>query len=452
MFEQLCALLLRRYPAEFQRAYGREAWQLIRDRARDERSATLRLRLLYDLVSDLFATSLQRWHGRSALMAAAESRDGTPRFHIIEVQPRRPEWYAAGMLSSMLMFASFTFLFQPANFPNAPGQLGEGSGGSESDAPFDPNVPQQQPGAVDPAAERRKIIEAVAAKLRERYADRAIGQQLSNALLAQEKNRDFESARTGPELAERLTNRIHDMSRALGVPAGEYVGDVIYSTMALPDTPPPPPGPAARQQYRIAVLKQNCHFETIEMLPNNIGYVRLLGFADIAACEETTRKAMLAVNDAAALIVDLRDNGGGYGESALQIAGYFFKSPTFLYDPRPNSPVPSKTTPVADSKLTDRPVYVLTSSRTQSAAEYFVYNLKMLKRATIVGERTAGHQHSGAFHRITDHIGMGVQEEVPPANPYDVKGWETIGVEPDVKVSKAEALEIATKLAASRSR
>jgi C-terminal processing protease CtpA/Prc len=35
--------------------------------------------------------------------------------------------------------------------------------------------------------------------------------------------------------------------------------------------------------------------------------------------------------------------------------------------------------PVAGNKLADKPVYVLTSSSTQSAAEYFVYNLKMLK-------------------------------------------------------------------------
>ena len=95
-------------------------------------------------------------------------------------------------------------------------------------------------------------------------------------------------------------------------------------------------------------------------------------------------------------------------------------------------------------------MYVLTSSGTQSAAEYFAYNLKMLKRATIVGETTAGHQHSGAFHRITDHFGMGIQEEAPPDNPYPVKGWEVIGIEPDVRAPRREALDVARKLAESR--
>ena len=79
---------------------------------------------------------------------------------------------------------------------------------------------------------------------------------------------------------------------------------------------------------------------------------------------------------------------------------------------------------------------------------YFVYNLKMLNRVTLVGERTAGAQHSGVFRRLTNHFGIAIQETPPPDNPYPVKGWEVIGVEPDVKVSQADALEVATKLAA----
>ncbi|HEY2151474.1 MAG TPA: S41 family peptidase [Vicinamibacterales bacterium] len=159
---------------------------------------------------------------------------------------------------------------------------------------------------------------------------------------------------------------------------------------------------------------------------------------------------MASLNSVNALVVDLRDNGGGFGDTALQIAGYLFDRPTYLFDPRPDSPVPARTvSPISGNKLADKPVYVLTSSTTQSAAEYFVYNLKMLKRATLVGETTAGHQHSGTFHRINDHFGMGVQEAAPPDNPYPVKGWEVIGIEPDVKVPRSDALDAARKLAGS---
>ena len=62
MFNALCALLLRLCPSAFRREYGREAVQLMRDRAGDERGAVLRAHLLMDLTTDLLATRLHGWH------------------------------------------------------------------------------------------------------------------------------------------------------------------------------------------------------------------------------------------------------------------------------------------------------------------------------------------------------------------------------------------------------
>jgi C-terminal processing protease CtpA/Prc len=257
----------------------------------------------------------------------------------------------------------------------------------------------------------------------------------------------------GANLVARVNTDIQTTARALGIPRGVFVADVVYNARMLPTGPPPPMTEEMRERNRAALLQQNCLFETIETLPHNVGYMKLNGFAEATACRETTGRAMASLNNADALIVDLRDNGGGFGDTALQIAGYLFDRATYMYDPRPNSPVPARTaSPISGNKLVNKPVYVLTSSSTQSAAEYFLYNLKMLKRATVVGETTAGHQHSGAFHRINDHFGMGVQEAVPPENPYPVKGWEVIGIEPDVKVSRTEAFEAAKKLVESRAR
>jgi hypothetical protein len=46
----------------------------------------------------------------------------------------------------------------------------------------------------------------------------------------------------------------------------------------------------------------------------------------------------------------------------------------------------------------------------ESVSVNVTINMKMLQRATLVGETTAGRRHSGAFHRINDHFGMGIQE------------------------------------------
>jgi hypothetical protein len=447
MFEALCAFLFRRYPLQFRRTHGREAWRLIQDRIREERSAVQRLRLLFDLLRDLAVTTAT-WRPPAAAFARA---DGVPRFDFIEPHRPRPQAMAAGTLTSMLMLVSFGLLFQPRVFPPAPAQLGEGSGGEP--AGLEPGDSNQQAVTGGGPDARRWLIATIADLLKQFYVDRAIGRQLADALLAFEKNGYYDAIATGPDLVERLNADIHKTALAIGVPAGAFVADVVYSAEPLPDGPPPPITPATRERDRIRILEMNCRFERIETLPRNIGYLKVNGFPPPWACQETATRAMSSINEAAALIIDVRDNGGGMGELALHMAGYLFDRPVFLFDPRPNSPVATHTaSPIAGSKLAHTPIFLLTSARTASAAEYFVYNLKMLKRVTIVGERTAGAMHAGAVHRINEHFFVGIQETPPPENPYPVKGWEVIGIEPDVAVPAGDALDVARVLAESRTR
>ena len=96
--------------------------------------------------------------------------------------------------------------------------------------------------------------------------------------------------------------------------------------------------------------------------------------------------------------------------------------------------------------MNDKPVYVLTSKDTFSGAEEFSYNLKNLKRATIVGETTGGGAHPVAGHRIDDHFMIGVPF-ARAINPISKTNWEGTGVEPDVRVPAADALTTAEKLA-----
>jgi hypothetical protein len=440
MFEHFCVLLLRLYPAEFRRAYGGDAMQLMRERARHERGAFRRVRLLMDLAIDLGALSLHGWRQEQRSLSAT---DGRPRFDIIHVDAPRPAALAVGMMTSILMFAAFPLLFQPRALANASAYFEKLS---QAEKPASPTQPAQ-PAAVtlDPEA-RRKLVAAIAANIDERYVDRAIGKRLADLILAHEKNGEYDRLDTAATLAAFINADIKSASRTLGIPRGMFVANVMYSARPLPEVWPPPMTEDVRERQRAVMRDLNCMFEKVEKLPRNIGYIKLNGMADAAICSETTARVMASLNDSAALIVDVRDNPGGFGDTPLQIAGYLFDRPAFMYSPRPGSEIPTRTaSPVSGNKLTDKPVYLLTSPRTQSAAEYFVYNLKMLKRVTVVGETTGGRQHSGTFRRIDEHVGIGIQE-VAPDNPYPVKGWELIGIEPDVRVTSAEALETAKKL------
>ncbi|MGH8317439.1 MAG: S41 family peptidase [Steroidobacteraceae bacterium] len=89
---------------------------------------------------------------------------------------------------------------------------------------------------------------------------------------------------------------------------------------------------------------------------------------------------------------------------------------------------------------------VLIAQRTFSSAEEFAYDLKSLKRATLIGETTGGGAHARAPHRIDDHFFI----EVPFGtfmNPVTKRNREGTGVVPAVKVPPAQALAVAERLA-----
>jgi C-terminal processing protease CtpA/Prc len=135
------------------------------------------------------------------------------------------------------------------------------------------------------------------------------------------------------------------------------------------------------------------------------------------------------------------------------ISSYLFDGPTHLndlYNRKEDSTTQYWTLPfIPGPRLANKPVFVLTSKRTFSGAEEFSYNLKNLKRGTIVGETTGGGAHPVAGHRIDDHFMIGVPF-ARAINPVSKTNWEGTGVQPDVPAKAPEALDVAEKLAASK--
>jgi C-terminal processing protease CtpA/Prc len=156
-----------------------------------------------------------------------------------------------------------------------------------------------------------------------------------------------------------------------------------------------------------------------------------------------------------AIIFDLRQNGGGDPKMVDFVVSYLFDKPTHvndLYYRKGNETTQYWTLPyVSGSRLSTQPVYVLTSKRTFSGGEEFCYDLKSLRRATLVGETTGGGAHPVSGHRIDDHFSIGVPEG-RPINPITQKDWEGTGVTPDVPVSSEDALTKAKQLAADKLR
>lgn len=318
----------------------------------------------------------------------------------------------------------------------------------------DPTTAKIRAGAenkVLDAAERQRVIQGAAASLTKYYVDPDVAQRMADSLVAHEKSGDDDAANDGEVFADLLTKQMQEVSH------DQYVMMVysgVSSPESLPETPPAPtPGEVAA--YRKEMERTNCRIETVKILPHNIGYMKFNAFPDASVCGARLTAAMSSLNTADAVIFDLRDNRGGYSDSVALIATYLFDRPTHLndfYDRGENSTEQSWTLPpVPGNRLADKPVFVLTSHTTFSAAEGFSYDLKMLKRATLVGETTSGRGHMGMPHRIDDHFtirtpGMKV------INPISKTNWEGTGVEPDVKAKAADALQTALQLAEDKPR
>ena len=87
---------------------------------------------------------------------------------------------------------------------------------------------------------------------------------------------------------------------------------------------------------------------------------------------------------------------------------------------------------------------------TFSGAEEFTYNLKNLKRATIVGETTGGGAHPGGGFRVNEHFSMFVPTG-RAISPITKTNWEGTGVKPDVEVPADQALIVARLMALKKS-
>ena len=294
------------------------------------------------------------------------------------------------------------------------------------------------------AAERARIIEEAIVKLDENYVFPDVAAKMAAAVREQNKRGAYDDIVAGPVFAQRLTADLQGVSKDLHL-------RVSFSGPRIPDRRPNTvPDSAARAAFRAQLERDNCGFEKTEVMVNNVGYIKFNFFADTTVCGPIATREMTKLADVDALIIDLRENGGGSPAMVAYVSSYLFSKRVHLNDlwtRRTNETNEFWTRPeLPGRKVRDEvPVYVLTANRTFSGAEEFTYNLKNLKRATIIGETTGGGAHPVSGHKIDDHFMIGVPF-ARAINPYSKTNWEGTGVTPDVKVPAAEAMDVALRM------
>lgn len=169
-----------------------------------------------------------------------------------------------------------------------------------------------------------------------------------------------------------------------------------------------------------------------EILDNNIGYIQLPSFDENSAKEFKNIYNELAKNKLNGIIIDLRNNGGGIVDEALQIADYILEKDDIILitkDRDGNEEIEKST----KKPIINLPVVVLTNENTASASEILAGALKENGKATIVGEQTYGKGVIQELISLKDGSGIKITTEeyyTPNRNKIN-----KVGIEPDEKIS-----------------
>ncbi len=333
-------------------------------------------------------------------------------------------WKRPGSITVALFLLSMTLLA-----PQAIAQFG--------------GPPGDQPNMVVDAKLRAATVDSLAAAIERSYVFPDVAKKTASALRAKLKKGGYSGLDSADVFADSLTSDL----QAIGKDRHFRVG---YWHRELPESVFLDTGSSNEERARGALQSRrlNHGFEKVQRLAGNVGYLELRAFVGTPEAGALAMAAMTLLNGSDALIVDLRRNGGGDPNMIVLLLSWLFPADErvhvndfYLREGDRISQYYTLTT-VPGPRYVDKEVYVLTSRRTGSAAEEFAYDIKNLKRGTLVGETTAGAANPGGPVRLNSHFAAFVSQG-RAVNPITKTNWEGVGVEPDVKTSADDALKTA---------
>jgi hypothetical protein len=314
-----------------------------------------------------------------------------------------------------------------------------------------------RPKVVVDEAMRAQAIDKLVAGLNQYYVFPDKAKQIETVLRQHQRDGAYDGISNGEKLAALLEADLASVAHDLHM-------RVRFSPERLPPQPPlpslarlaaqEPPREdsnfAKRWIDRIGRSMATFGVEKVDHLSPKIGYLKISGFPPPHLTAEKYAAAMNKLADTDALIIDVRDNGGGTPTSVALLVSYFVDQRTHLNDiweRASGETVQFWTEDKLDGKRYGgkKPVVILAGPGTASAGEDFTYTMQALKRATVVGERTWGGAHPTMPWRLGDHF----YAAIPSArsiSPITHTNWEGTGVIPDVAAPPAEALAVAKEL------
>lgn len=288
---------------------------------------------------------------------------------------------------------------------------------------------------VDPVM-RDSVVRTTARLVRRNYADSSAGERMGRAIEARWRRGEYAKVDSAAALVEMLSTHLREVRADQHLRLDYFV---VARPMRAAAGAPSAEDLTARQKIS---ARRGFGIERVTRMPGNVALIALRSFEPPAFATPVLAAAMQLVNTADALIIDLRQNGGGYGETVGELAAYFLPGATpgsELYD-RPSGRTERMMTRAAPAgpRFLQKPLLILTSRRTFSAAEGFAYMMQARGLATVVGETTRGGANPVQVFQISPNFAI----FLPTGRVTDAvtgSNWEGVGVKPDEPVDAAGA-------------
>ena len=186
--------------------------------------------------------------------------------------------------------------------------------------------------------------------------------------------------------------------------------------------------------------RENIKVNPVEgkVLENKTGYIEFSSFDEGTAQEFKTKFEELQKQGIKSLIIDLRNNGGGIVNEALEIADYILdKDDVILYEVDKNNE--EKIEKSKNDPIINMPIVILTNENTASSSEILAGALKDHGKAKIVGTKTYGKGVIQQLLTLPDGSGLKItSEEYLTPNRTKIN---KVGIEPDEKVELPESVK-----------
>ncbi len=293
---------------------------------------------------------------------------------------------------------------------------------------------------------KRQTIDSLATLLPHRYAYRDVATKLSRLLQHNLRAGKYDAYESPEEFSVAVTRDLRSLHPDRHLALNYNPASPAPSTP--PRTEPAPLSPEERARRASEFNRQmNFGFKNVQFLNGNVGYLKFEYFDSfLSYSSPVVDAAMGFLKNSDALIIDLRDNGGGSPEMVAYIAGFFLHDRTTVgtsYNRLTDSTTTEIIAAQPEHKQLDVPdLYILTSKSTVSAAEALAYHLKYLKGAKVIGETSAGAANPGRVTRINSLFTAFIPNRYAK---HAVTGtnWEGTGVPVDIAAPAEHALRIA---------